>query len=650
MTSLTQKDASAILSSWLKHDNRQLTDAQKKIVLDAFKSYPSPFYLKLAYERALTWKSHTLEQECTLEATAPLMIEAFFEKMEKKHGKVFVGTLFSYLTIERNGLSESELEDLLSCDEDVLDEAFRYWSPPIRRFPTALLARLRADLEPYLLERCTNGVRVFAWYYRQFREIAAKRYFDKVAGQVKKIHCHLADYYHGRWTEGAKKDDGKGVLKDRHVSVQPYKFGHKEFNLRKLNLLPYHLLRTGDVEKLKQQTLCNYEFMSAKLQATSPRHVLHDFTDALSYFPTDKDIALVLETLQLSRDALTISADQLSAQLIGRLSAPRSPSPAIARLLRQAHHPANFSFIPNISCLNRPGGKLVHSLPDLENALVLSSDSTKALSVSGDKDILLWDVQDGSVLQTIQSTSDVKQVLFCLDDKHVLASCNGAIRQWFLKTAKLKFEIESTEAAAPISVAQNGSTVVAILDMKIITAKASDGKELQEFQDGDSAHDKLVSMENLVALASSDQRYVKIFDIESQTILNTIQVFGENSKDVVSTMTLSPFNEGQLIVYSHKSSSVRVFDIKSTNCLHVLGPDILYPAITSDGHYMMCTNCYNDVSVWNLETAMKERNVIRHPPSTAINHIISNNKTIIVTVSDDNMVRVWDLEREEVRK
>lgn len=643
---LSCENASSILSNWLLKQQRRLTGEQLNMIMTAFSSSPTPLFLKLAYERAIRWNSFSSVHDTSLETSVSALITSLFDNLERKHGQVFIKRLVSYLTVQRNGLSQSELEDVLSCDEDVIDEVYRFRAPPIRRIPPALIVRVFADIEPYLYEQCTNGVRVYSWYYRQFVEKATKKYLD-TSLLVKMAHSNLADYFYGRWTQGAKKDDGKGVLKDRHVASQPDMFSKTVFNFRKLNELPYHLLQTGDVDKLKQHTLCNYDFLSAKLQATSPRHVLQDYSDALSMHPADQDLAIVLETLQLSRDALTISSDQLSAQLIGRLSALRSASPVIARLLRQAHHPVSHSFIPNVPCLNRPGEKLVRSVPNLDGYLAISNDTTKALSVSRDRMIVLWDVRSGAVLQTIESASDVGYLAFCLEDKHVVASCQGEIRQWFLKTVKLKYELEST-SCAPICVANGGQTVVAVMNENIKIIKASDGSILKEFQGGDFIHDQVACWDHLVAMASTQHRYVNIYDLSSHEMVKPIQAFDENSKDLVSSITLSSFNEGQLIVYSSRSSSVRVFDIKSSNCLHVLGPDILNPTVTLNGRYMLCTNCYNDVSVWNLQTAMKERHVIRHPPSTSIHQIISHDGKVIVTTSDDKLVRVWDLDQEEV--
>ena len=47
-------------------------------------------------------------------------------------------------------MTENELEDILSCDDTVLNDVYQYWTPPIRRLPPLLLVRIKADLQQYL--------------------------------------------------------------------------------------------------------------------------------------------------------------------------------------------------------------------------------------------------------------------------------------------------------------------------------------------------------------------------------------------------------------------------------------------------------------------------------------------------------------------
>ena len=436
MPSLPESVAVDILRDWMTSQRRKLIDEQEQTVLRAFKKCPQPLFLRLAFERALHWKSYS--EETVLRTSIRSVINTVFDALEDRHGRILVHHAMGYLTAAKHGLSAAELEDVLSCDEIVLDEVFKFWTPSIRRLPPSLWVRIRTDIDSFLVDHVTDGVHVTTWSHRQFREVAEERYLHSDEGEFRRVHLALADFFQGRWATGAQRRDGKGSVKDWHVAAQPLMFGESIFNLRKLNELPYHLIHAGDVEKVKQNVLCNFEFLSTKLKGLSVNHVLDDFGDALAAYPGNEDLKLICETLQLSRDALSISAGQLAAQLIGRLASPRSPSPSIAKLLRQAHHPSLPTFIPNIPCLTRPGGKLVHSLPGLYGAInlseSLSSYGIKAVTGSRDRTITLWDIEGGNVLKSLETTKDIGNVLLCLDDEFAVASCRETIQVWNLAT------------------------------------------------------------------------------------------------------------------------------------------------------------------------------------------------------------------------
>jgi len=74
-----------------------------------------------------------------------------------------VSHALSYLTASRNGLSDAELEDILSLDDTVLNDVFQHWLPPLRRLPPLLIPRLVDELERYLVEREANGATVVYW-------------------------------------------------------------------------------------------------------------------------------------------------------------------------------------------------------------------------------------------------------------------------------------------------------------------------------------------------------------------------------------------------------------------------------------------------------------------------------------------------------
>lgn len=70
-------------------------------------------------------------------------------------------TLTICLFIAKSGLSEGELEDILACDDDVLNDVYTYWTPPLRRLPPLLLLRLKADLNEYIGKPLNSNERIF---------------------------------------------------------------------------------------------------------------------------------------------------------------------------------------------------------------------------------------------------------------------------------------------------------------------------------------------------------------------------------------------------------------------------------------------------------------------------------------------------------
>ena len=189
--------------------------------------------------------------------------------MEKTHGHIFVSHALSYLTASKNGLSDVELEDVLSVDDVVLNDVFQHWLPPIRRVPPLLLPRLLDELSCYIMQREANGTIVYYWYHRQFIFVARDRYLADIGHRLY-IHTSLAHYFLGTWGGGKCKPftysptqmalmssiHDKNDLADRKVPLQPLIVGTDSvvvYNLRKLSELPYHLLESRQYLVLKQE-------------------------------------------------------------------------------------------------------------------------------------------------------------------------------------------------------------------------------------------------------------------------------------------------------------------------------------------------------------------------------------------------------------
>ena len=103
--------------------------------------------------------------------------------------------------------------------------------------------------------------------------------------------------YLGKAKPYTDKKGRKGSA-ERYVSNQPLKF-QNQYNLRKLNQLPFHLIRAGALELFKKEVLCNFEFLLARIKSSGLRPLLTDLKAAQMEFEKDHDIFIVLEALQV---------------------------------------------------------------------------------------------------------------------------------------------------------------------------------------------------------------------------------------------------------------------------------------------------------------------------------------------------------------
>ena len=194
---LPQAEAATALDHWFAAARRQLQPAQRQWLLEAFSRCGLPLYLRLAFEEARGWASYLQQQECPLGEGVEGAIDTLLNRLslEANHGPLLVGRGLGYLAAARYGLTEEEMLDVLSADEEIWQDFERraHHTPPERRLPVIVWSRLFLDLEPYLAERSVPGGTVTCFYHPQLvRQVAAKF----VVGEGGRLrHASLARYF-----------------------------------------------------------------------------------------------------------------------------------------------------------------------------------------------------------------------------------------------------------------------------------------------------------------------------------------------------------------------------------------------------------------------------------------------------------------------
>ncbi|XP_066597814.1 NACHT and WD repeat domain-containing protein 2 isoform X2 [Prorops nasuta] len=447
VTALGEDLAMDVIRMWMKTAHRDLNNYQWRLVANAISKCSLPIFVKLVFAEICRWRSYTKPADTHLASTVMDSIMMLFERIEKQHGKILVFHALAYITAAKSGLSESELEDLISLDDKVLDDVYQYHLPPVRRIPPLLWTRIRNDLPNYLSEREADGVSVLNWYHRQFRDTAKERYFKNM-NMATYFHSMIADYYLGIWGGGNPKPfkyteiqrhrfnlaDKEGVA-DRKVPEQPLAFYSKEgsisrYNLRKFGELPFHLVRSRRFNDLFKNVLFNYEWLHAKLSSCPLQAVLSDFEDACQFIEDQnlvRELMLVADALRLGGAILGSHPDMLAPQLVGRLLPEIGGNANVRMLLRACDKDGakDCALLPLYHCLHTPGGPLKYSLEGHQFAVFgfcLTSDYRYVVSISNR--FITWDLSTSDMTRDVNPGIEgiMQQLVLSPDNRYAAAS------------------------------------------------------------------------------------------------------------------------------------------------------------------------------------------------------------------------------------
>lgn len=351
---LSSETAVRIVEMNLENVGRTVTPEQKNIIERSLNVCSLPLFVQLTSEEALLWRSYNDASITKLSCTVEEMTDGLFGRLEQNHGEVLVRHSLAYITASGNGLSQVELEDLLSLDDTVLDDVFQYHVSPIRRIPQLLWIRIEHDISSYLVQRMADNTTVTYWYHRQFIE-AARRRFLADSEFEKTIHSNMVAYYSGTWHGRPKpfrftaaqqrklKLSTPDASADRLVAAQPLVFQEdpdfrkSRLNYRKLSQLTQHMRNAGQVEDLKA-LLFTYDFLLSKMCALSPQAV-HDDLDIFE-FAEDEECCLLKHCIRIAKQSLQPDPRMLSVEITGSLLPYTTwlPYPSLEKLIDEAYY------------------------------------------------------------------------------------------------------------------------------------------------------------------------------------------------------------------------------------------------------------------------------------------------------------------------
>lgn len=343
---LNAQSAETIVNSILNRNMRRLTEGQMQELLREVDSCPRPLFVSLLMHHAVLWKSSLDANTVNTPEDSEMAILHILLRLESKLGSTFVRNAVSFLTISERGLTETEWEDALACDDEVLDEVFPYndQNTNIARCPQLFMARLRYHLRELLVQREDHNLPVFYWANKAIETVIYRNYLIMGPDAFSRLyhHCNriLADLFYAEEPivrtlhmrkRKMKIENVKRLTAVRHLSSS---------NTRTLQLLPKFLYRSAVeaniLQEYKEKILCNMNWLLTKLKGNLFSEVLRDF-DLVKQ--KDDDILLIYGILSVASESIKKNPETLQLEILSRFSRiPRVNSEFIDGMVRSCRH------------------------------------------------------------------------------------------------------------------------------------------------------------------------------------------------------------------------------------------------------------------------------------------------------------------------
>ncbi|WP_033542963.1 DUF4062 domain-containing protein [Planococcus sp. CAU13] len=359
-----------LLEEWLTEQSRTLQADQFQVVMEAFEKCPLPLFLKLAFEESKLWKSYT--KEVVIQPSISELIGQFLKRISdnSNHGFQLVSHVLGFIAASKNGLEETELLELLSDTEEVMNDFRKRAKHEFmeNHLPPVIWVRLLNDIEPYLIEKMENGSLVYSFYHRQLESRVKESYLTV------DFHQRLADYF-----------DRKPIFLDEQQTL-PHR--------RKAIEMPFQLYQLKNAERF-ESLLLNLDFIQGKIASLLSQDLLNDFF-LLKQLMKEQGLAVerVQDIERFCRVRHTLLLQHPNRLKLFALQMPHS-SFAFLEATRW-HEERGVPYLKSYESSSYEN-RLIHAFDsgDKESLICRFHPNKEHLLVMSDDVVKIWDIQTG---------------------------------------------------------------------------------------------------------------------------------------------------------------------------------------------------------------------------------------------------------------
>ncbi|XP_050669310.1 protein qui-1 isoform X2 [Leptidea sinapis] len=495
-------------------------------------------------------------------------IDSAFDNLEVVFGSKAFSKLAGYITCSEFGLTELELLELLmpTSNSDAVitlkDANFNFSSLCVAKYM----------MKSLLIENLVSGRCTWRWKAASASARARRRYV-RVQSALRDAHSDLAALHFSgflRDTDDADNSEAHepGCVNDDDVALDSTPFHSASrtaaaFTQRHVEESWLHLLLAGDFTKLKDLTVCNFDFLLAAVQTVTISY-LRCILEHVRCYILDRDVELVYGAVRKSSDILTRDPMQLGAQIIAWLRPAVARRGVLATLVTAAMAwcdgydkpllvPLNGWLHPPIASTVRVlsvGGSTPGSSARL---LQLAPSGQHLVLAPSSGDPQLWHVMSNSKVHTFKGHSG-RILCMCVtrESQYLLTgSEDTSVIVWDLHTLAVKTKI--LEHIAPVlcvaAIVNRSLVISGGEDSSVIVTSLVDGALVTKLDHhrGPVTSVKVIQDGEIVVTGSQDGA-VCSWNVDNFTLLNTVTAgvpihLMDITEDNVFLVTLQGENE-----------------------------------------------------------------------------------------------------------
>ncbi|MGG6297746.1 WD40 repeat domain-containing protein [Leptolyngbya sp. AN02str] len=264
--------------------------------------------------------------------------------------------------------------------------------------------------------------------------------------------------------------------------------------------------------------------------------------------------------------------------------------------------------------------------------LALSADGTRAISVSQDRTLKLWDVQTRQVIQTLRGrildlaisvavSDDFSQVVSIDLGRrlHIWDIQAEAVGQTF-QEAVLHSQNDSTlpyderysvrlEDGRPIAVATNFAQAIAVVATTggpISVWNLQSGQRLQTLErQTRAAKSALALSADGRRLLSAAKDEIKVWDLRTGAVVQRMEVIREETRDPKYMLSIATSADFTQAVSASSDCTLKLWDLERGQLLHTFEGHqdyVLSVSVTADFSLALSASYDNTLKLWDLHT------------------------------------------------